>query len=303
MTAAISEGYLQVDEGLRLYYRKVGDGSQTVVIPSACWLADDFESLVGGRTFVFYDVRGRGRSDPVISRTRLSMDHEITDLEALTDHLALKRFSMIGWSYLGGVAVLYALKHPDRIERIIQIGPVPPRKKLYYDQYMTNLSARLNPADLARLKDMKQEGRDTEDPEGYCREAWRVLAAGMMADPKAFDRTKADFCKLKNEMPENASFHLSQINESRGNWDWRPSLAKLTVPVLTIHGDKDPIPMDSAEEWAAYLPEARLLAIHRAGHFPWLEQPEIFYPAVDTFLNGEWPAKAAQYQLEKGGPA
>jgi proline iminopeptidase len=301
MTEANSEGRLQVDEGLSLYYRTAGEGPLTVVVPNACWLAGDFESLVEGRKFVFYDVRGRGRSDPVISRTRLSMDHEISDLEALAQHLGLERFAIIGWSYLGGVAVLYALKYPDRIERIIQMGPVPPRKKLYYDQYMTNLSARLNPADLSRFKDMKQEGRDTEDPQGYCREAWRIMAAGMMADAKAFDRTKADFCRHKNEMPENVSFHLSQINESRGDWDWRPLLGQLNIPILIIHGDKDPIPMASAEEWAGYLPNAKLLAIHRAGHFPWLEQPDEFYPAVDAFLNGDWPDKAAAFQLEKGG--
>lgn len=302
MTEVNTEGRLQVDDGLSLHYRTIGESPHAVVVPNACWLFEDFQPLVKDRKFVFYDVRGRGRSDPVISSTRLSMDHEIEDLDALTRHLGVKRFSIMGWSYLGGVAVLYALRHPDRVERIIQMGPVPPRKKLYYDQYMTNLSARMNPADLSRLKDMKQEGRDTDDPQGYCREAWRIMAAGMMADPKAFDRTKADFCQLKNEMPENVSFHLSRINESRGDWDWRSSLSKVSTPVLIIHGDKDPIPMTSAEEWAAHLPHARLLAIHRAGHFPWLEQPEVFYPAVDTFLNGDWPDKAAAFQLEKGGP-
>ena len=129
------------------------------------------------------------------------------------------------------------------------------------------------------------------------------MAAGMMAQPKAFQNTKADFCKLKNELPENVSFHLSQINESRGNWDWRPMLPKMTAPVLIVHGDKDPIPTASAEEWAGYLPNARLLAIHRAGHFPWLEQPDVFYPAVTKFLDGSWPEKADEFQLEKGGTA
>ena len=45
-----NEGYVPVEEGLRLYYRMVGDGSDTVVVPIACWLAADLEPLAQGRT-------------------------------------------------------------------------------------------------------------------------------------------------------------------------------------------------------------------------------------------------------------
>jgi hypothetical protein len=31
------------------------------------------------------------------------------------------------------------------------------------------------------------------------------------------------------------------------------------------------------------------LFVREAGHLPFVEQPEMFYPAVDTFLKGEWP--------------
>jgi pimeloyl-ACP methyl ester carboxylesterase len=47
--------------------------------------------------------------------------------------------------------------------------------------------------------------------------------------------------------------------------------------------------MAGAEEWVEILPNARLFKISDSGHLPFVEQPEIFYPAVEQFLNGEWP--------------
>ena len=44
--------------------------------------------------------------------------------------------------------------------------------------------------------------------------------------------------------------------------------------------------------WVSSLGNARLLVVQEAGHLPFVEQPEVFYPAVDTFLKGEWPAGA-----------
>ncbi len=69
-------------------------------------------------------------------------------------------------------------------------------------------------------------------------------------------------------------------------------MLKIEVPVLTIHGSYDGIPMESAKEWSKYFADGKLLIINDAGHFPWLEKPEIFYKAVDEFLSGNWPANA-----------
>jgi proline iminopeptidase len=79
---------------------------------------------------------------------------------------------------------------------------------------------------------------------------------------------------------------------SLGDYDWRARLAGVTVPVLVIHGTKDPIPLDAAREWAAGFPDGRLLTIQNSGHFPWIEQPGTFFPAIETFLGGSWPTAA-----------
>lgn len=52
------------------------------------------------------------------------------------------------------------------------------------------------------------------------------------------------------------------------------------------------ISVDSAREWAAALPDARLLLLQGVGHFPYLEAPEAFFAAVDAFVGGAWPRDA-----------
>ncbi len=59
-----------------------------------------------------------------------------------------------------------------------------------------------------------------------------------------------------------------------------------------IHGTVDFIPLESAGEWAAALPNGRLLVLDGSGHFPYLEVPERFFGAAEAFLKGRWPAGA-----------
>jgi len=95
-----------------------------VIVPAALFLARDFAQIAEGRTVIFYDMRNRGRSEAVQDPARLTIQDDVRDLEAVRAHFRARRFSAIGYSYLGMMVMLYAMQHPDRIERVIQLGPV-----------------------------------------------------------------------------------------------------------------------------------------------------------------------------------
>ncbi len=83
---------------------------------------------------------------------------------------------------------------------------------------------------------------------------------------------------------------------SIGDWDFRGELGAVEgaveAPVLVIHGEAESIPMDLVEEWIAALPNARLMRVPNAAHFPYVERAEIVFPAIERFLKGEWPKAA-----------
>src|SRR5207248_1958070 len=106
--AARSEGWLPAEEGLRLHYELRGSGSQAVVVPLAVYLAGPLGPLADGQRLIFYDLRGRGRSDAVRDPARIGITHDLTDVEAVRRHFELERMALVGFSYVGGMAAGYA---------------------------------------------------------------------------------------------------------------------------------------------------------------------------------------------------
>ncbi len=285
----MSEGFVTTDGGIELRYKTIGSGPETIIIPAAVYMEYECQRLADeSRTLIFYDMRGRGRSSKVTDASKIGMDMEVSDLEAIRRHFGKERVSLIGWSYLGGLVVLYGCEHPEHVDRIIQIGPISPT----YEIFAKSASIPIDSESEAQLTRMEEEGLKQSDPERYCSEFWKIYMKRIFYDPAKIEHFRSDMCQCENEMPENVNFQLSSIIGSLGEWDWRERLQSLQVPVLTIQGDHDTLPMEGARVWASSLRNARLLIVKEAGHLPFAEQPEVFYPAVETFLRGEWPGNA-----------
>jgi pimeloyl-ACP methyl ester carboxylesterase len=74
---------------------------------------------------------------------------------------------------------------------------------------------------------------------------------------------------------------------SLGDYDFLPKLRQLRTSALIVEGEQSIPTVDSARAWAAAMPNARLLLIANSGHFPQVEQPGLFFPAVERFLSGD----------------
>jgi proline iminopeptidase len=286
----VSEGFVMVEEGVELRYKTIGQGPQIVIIPLAIYLEYEFERLIDeSRTLVFYDPRGRGRSSAVTDPSRLGMDFEISDLETLRLHLGEDKIFLIGWSYLGAMVMLYAAQYPSHINRVIQVGAVAPSQEIQKKAASTPMDSESQ----ALLERLREEGLDKTDPEQFCLEYKNIYMKRIFYDPSKIGLFRTDRCKCENEMPENMASKLNAIFASMGEWDWTERIKNLEVPVLAIHGVGDPsCPLEGARVWMSLFRDARLLVVPNAGHMPFVEDPELFYPSVDTFLRGEWPEKA-----------
>lgn len=301
-----AEGYVVGADSVRLFYRAYGRGGDTVVVVHGFqgnaqgYLAADLLPLARGRTLLFYDQRGGGRSQAVTDAARLGIESHVADLEALRRHFGLRRMSLLGHSGGAAIAVRYAIEHPDGVRRMILVAPPPPVRAPYAAEASRTFAARLDSVTWRRLAALQAMLPTAADPEAVCREiASTVLPRAYFADPRAYRRMRGDFCaqppdRLRTQPARLAAFQRTLPEE------WRPALAGVAAPVLLIHGAHDAIPLAASRAWAAALPDARLLVLPHADHLPWIEQPTRFFAAADRFLQGEWPPGAEpQRQLPR----
>ena len=68
-----SQGYVPAADGVRLFFRKLGDGPNAVIIPNAVHMFDSFQHLAGRHTVIFFDFRNRGRSEAASDPAQLTM--------------------------------------------------------------------------------------------------------------------------------------------------------------------------------------------------------------------------------------
>jgi proline iminopeptidase len=295
---AKNEGYVLIEKGLRLHYRVVGSGPDTVVIPAAAGLADDLGPLAQSRRLIFYDQRGRGQSDVDPNESSIWSDYEVHDLEAIRQHFDLEQMSIIGWSYMGAMSALYAADYPERVKRLVLMCAISPRSEAPYNDPETRAkkeNERIDPEGAKRLREMQQQGLDRSDPETYCREFHRIITPRQMGRPEALARMRSDPCAFPNEWPLNKAEHTRKhVPAEAMKWDWRQRITSVQALTLVIHGEEDLIPLESSREWANTLPQARLLVIPGSGHFPHLEAPEEYFPAVERFLSGGWPEEVEE---------
>ena len=283
------EGYLDGTDGVRLFYRRVGDAPSVAILlhggpgsnMNAVW--PDLQPLADLRTIVMYDQRGGGRSQVITDPARLTAEHHVRDLEAVRAQLGIERFALIGESWGAGLAILYATAHPDRVERLLLIGPMPPTR--------TMLERRLDESDSAmafrrRLGEVREAMKTSPDPIQTCRAFFALYLPQFFAAPDGLTRRRGSSCDGPAEGVRNYFVVNDATFASLGDWDLRPQLARLRMPALVIEGEQSiPSTVESARVFARTLPNAELLLVPKAGHYPQVEQPGPFFAAVRKFLS------------------
>ncbi|HKZ81680.1 MAG TPA: alpha/beta hydrolase [Pyrinomonadaceae bacterium] len=289
----VEQGYVMTDDGVRLFYQKAGRGVRTVIIPGRLFVFDDLKPLADQYTIISYDMRNRGRSDTVSDGSKITIHEDVRDLERVRRHFKVKKASLIGYSYLGMMVMLYAMEHPQHVERIVQLGPVP---LIFPTEYSAHLTASrentgADPTAVEKLKRLKEEGVDKTNPKEFCEATWAVNRYDVVGNPDNVAKLGKGPCETPNEWPSNLArhfqYHFASVQSLNNSWE---KVAKITQPVLTIHGTKDRnAPYGGGREWALKLPDARLLTVRDGAHRSFAEYPEIVLPAIRTFFTVSGP--------------
>lgn len=295
-----TEGYVDAGNGVQLFYRLLGTGVGDPVILihggpgfTSDYLTDDLAPMARDHRVFVYDQRGIGKSTLVSDSAALAAQRYVEDLEAIRIHLGLEQLTLLGHSWGAAPAALYAMQYPQRVRRMILVGTIPfLRSEL--EAAFRRMAAGRDSVTQRRMNELARIREANPTDLSACREYYRLWFTPFFAAGRAPGSMKGDVCAGSPASLANKQFVDRFTFASLGDWDWTTSLRNATAPTLIIQGELDPLPIESARKWATAMPNARLLELPGIGHFPYVEAPDVFFPAVKRFLEGEWPEGATR---------
>ncbi|PKP46294.1 MAG: hypothetical protein CVT95_07200, partial [Bacteroidetes bacterium HGW-Bacteroidetes-12] len=141
-TGKVEDKNIEIN-GINHYFKIIGTGEPILVLHGGPGLFSDylissFEGLAEGYQFIFYDQRGSGKTDFPKDTASISIDNFVEDIEAIRKHLKIDKITLSGHSWGGLLALFYAKKYPDNLNKLILIAPGPSNSE-YYEKTLTNM--------------------------------------------------------------------------------------------------------------------------------------------------------------------
>jgi DNA-binding winged helix-turn-helix (wHTH) protein/pimeloyl-ACP methyl ester carboxylesterase len=271
--------YCTTSDGVRLAYATTGHGPP--LVKASNWLTHlDFEwgspiwrhwyaALSRHHRLVRYDERGNGMSQRDVPD--VNFDTWIRDLETVVDAAGLDRFPLLGISRGGPIAVAYAVKHPERVTKLVLYGAFAVGMK--HVGTPQQLEARSAFVTLLRL------GWGLSNP-AFCKTfTCRFIPEATPEHEQWFDELQR-----VSTSPENAA----RLMEHDGDIDVRPLLSQVKTPTLVIHCDRDHAVLpERGRLLAAGIPGARYVSLPSANHLMLEDEPawSLFLEELGLFLN------------------
>jgi proline iminopeptidase len=293
------ENFWNVEEDIRLYHFSEGEGRNVLIVhggPGYPYAEPwpGLEPLTGEYQFYYYDQRGSGKSTRPIDAlsssnfyqnmttldSALGIGAQLADIERIRHILGEEELIIVGHSFGGFLASLYAAEFPEHVEALVLIAPadvlvMPQKDGGLYETVGERLP-----------EDMQEE--------------YAAFLDDYLDFKNLFSKSEDDLVALNQEFGKyyGAVTDTSIPEQGEpGGWmtfamfvsmgrrhDYRDALKDVEAPVLVIHG-KDDLQAEAASRvYVDAFPNAQFQVIQNATHFPFFEQPEEFAAVVRRFL-------------------
>ena len=276
--AHINAGNDAAGHPVNIFYEDWGQGAPVVLIHGwpldhTMWEHQAVALAKAGKRVIAYDRRGFGRS----SRPWTGYDYDTlaADLNALLTELDLNNVSLVGFSMGGGEIARYIGTYGDaRIARVAFVSAVPPFL----------LKTENNPEGVPQsVFDGMHDGIKKDRFDFLQSFSKSFYGVGMISHPVS--QAVLDWNQTVTSLA--APNATDDCVTSFSGTDFRADLAKVKVPTLVIHGDKDQtVPFEvSGERTAKLIPQAELKVYEGAPHGLFFTNKDQLTADLMTFIN------------------
>jgi pimeloyl-ACP methyl ester carboxylesterase len=263
---------LRTKDGRTLAWRELGSGEPLIVHPggpgSSSVYFGELPELAARRTLVLLDPRGTGGSSAPADVSAYALEDYAADIEAVREHLGLRRVSLLGHSHGGFVAMVWAGSYPLSAQRLI-LASTATRftddiRRTRAERVASHKGEPYFEDGVAALQ-AQQAGEYSSDEELIS----LYERAGPLFAPRGEDVTPVIEALRAAGIKSDAIKHFNE--HIAATMDLRPLLARIDAPTLVIAGERDPFGGPMTQEIAQALPNATQVTVPEADHFPFLE--------------------------------
>lgn len=258
-----------VFEDKSVYYEEYGQGAPILVLNGIMMSSYSWkvfvEPLSANNRLIFMDFFDQGRSSRMTEP--YSQTIQIEAVHALLDHLSLERVNLIGISYGGEVALQFAIKYPERLERLA----------------LFNTTAKTGPwlKDIGEAWNLAAGNADAY----YLTTIPVIYSPGFYVKNYDWLNSRRELLRTVFSNPDFTAA-MERLVNSAANYDVSEEIHRISTPTLVVSCEQDYLtPMDEQRFIAAQIPNSHRVIIPDCGHASMYEQPVLFSSLILGFFN------------------
>jgi pimeloyl-ACP methyl ester carboxylesterase len=270
-------GYAPVN-GLKMYYEIHGKGEPVVLLHgSFMTITNNWQDMIAGlsrtRQVIAVEMQGHGRTADI--KRDFTYENLADDIAAMLDYLKIEKADLIGYSMGGGVAMQVAIRHPEKVRKVVSISAV-----FRHD--------------------------------GWVKEALDMFP---QLTPETFKASpiETEYKRLSPTPNEFPNFIKRVISMDLKPYDFGAEKLRATkAPMFFIHGDADGVRLDHIAEMFRLKGDeifgdmrprsaSRLAILPNTTHVTLMQKIDVVAPMINDFLDAEPPTKVvAQLNVRFG---
>ena len=254
-------GFVEANDGVRLYYEDSGSGKPVVLIHggglSLGWWSKQIPVLSRRFRVIAADTRGNGRSDKTPWGHRTA--RYAADVRAIIESLDLREVTLVGWSIGARTVLSYIELFRDyRLKGVVLVDEVPS-------------------IEVHGPPDPPENESPPEDEAERRRRQLRNMFVSL-------DVSDGELDVLLEESRENTPAQGVTLGPDYQAQDWRPMLPSIDLPVLITTGRKSGA-FPGCRYMFEHIPDARMEIFEDSGHVLFYEEPDRFNRVVAEFVD------------------
>jgi proline iminopeptidase len=225
---------------------------------------------------VFIDHRGNGRSSRT-DETTYTIEQMADDVEALRTYLGLGPVLLLGQSFGGMVAQVFATRYPESVTKLLLANTTPSMQ--FWDAAQDEAAAMATPEQQAAIPALFNG--EIQSQEAF--DAWWDVCMPLYF--KHPDRWATEIAEVESRMVGAYEVANYMMANEIPKYDVRPLLPDVQIPTLVLAGAKDWVtPVSQSTLIDSLLPDSTLVVFDESGHMPHIEEHEKFLSVVRDFL-------------------